>query len=66
MDYQDRHEVFGLVTGFILAGAILALVTVLQGCTPTSSNMPAGAAMAPPSGAVDFCHRNPGDEKCRK
>lgn len=65
MDYQDRHEVFGVVTGFIIAGLILAIVTLLQGCAPTSSPMPTGSMIAPPSGAVAYCHRNPEDEKCR-
>lgn len=46
----------------------LILAMALTACAPPPrpAEIPTGAVLAPPHGAVDYCNRNPEDELCKR
>jgi predicted transglutaminase-like cysteine proteinase len=48
----------------IRAALIGAFLLTLAGCAGKPLMTP-GASVSPPSGAIDYCKRHPGDEQCK-
>jgi len=44
----------------------LFVCLLLLGCSQPPQHLPTNGAMPPPSGAVDYCKRNPQDENCKQ